>query len=122
MKYLTFAVIAIFAILLCSCGSAPSRTTEPPYVEQVPEPEITEARIIVPPADYTKDWESITALAGEVEYSPYITQIAWKRRNWQMALSGEWIDDIIEDYMRLKRWRDKLKKWTSEKGKPEWEY
>ena len=118
MRSLSFVIVAFFAMLLCSCGSAPPRVTEPSLqAEQAPGPETA-----VPAPDYTKDWQSIAALAGEVEYSPYVTQIVWKRRNWEMTLSGEWIDDLIEDYMRLKSWRDKLKEWTAAKGNPEWEY
>jgi hypothetical protein len=75
---------------------------------------------MLPPADYTKDWRSIANLAGKPVYSPYVTQILWRRRNWRMTLTGEWVDDLVEDMQRRLRWDKELKEWVQEKGNPEW--
>ncbi len=123
MRLPILACIAL-SITLSACGSGPEKLQREPAhtpAEKPPGPEISGERIVMlPPADYTKDWRAIADLAGKPVYFPYVTQILWKRRNWRMTLSGEWVDDMVEDMERRFRWDKKLKEWVQEKGNPEW--
>lgn len=97
-------------IILSACASTPPPTViERQFASEPGQPEVV--------IDYTRDWESII---GPRRYPVYITQILMRRRNWRMTLSGEWIDDLVEDFQRRYRWDKKLQLWVAEKGNPEW--
>ncbi len=119
MKQLIIALCAACLIAICSCGTAPPKSMDrPPGVL----PRTPSGKVIMPPPDYTKDWRKIADKGGKTKYPTYVTELLWNRLNWRKNLSGEWIDEMIEDYQRLYRWRKKLADWTAEKGNPEWEY
>jgi hypothetical protein len=109
---------------LCACSSGPAKVEREPALapgEKAPGPKLSGERLVMlPPADYTKDWRTIADLAGKPTYFAYTSQILWRRRNWRMTLSGEWADDLVEDMQRRLRWDKKLKEWVQEKGNPEW--
>ena len=117
MRYLLILSSVISLVLLSACGSAPRTVEARPAFEPA---ETSVRRISLEPPDYTRDWRSIADQGHKQEYPSYVTQILWKRRNWQMTLTGEWVDDLVADMQRHFRWDKKLSDWVAEKGNPEW--
>ena len=117
MKHLLALVCITVLLVLGACSSAPREVEMKSAFEPV---ENTEPLTPLDVPDYTRDWRHVADIAGPTEYPSYVTQILWKRHNWNMSLSGEWVDDIVEDMQRRFRWDKKLSEWVSEKGNPEW--
>ncbi len=117
VKYCLVPVCIAVLALLGACGSAPKEVEMKSAFEPA---DFSEPRPLIGPPDYTRDWRSVADIAGPTEYPAYVVQILWKRLNWRMTLSGEWVDDIVEDMQRRYRWDKKLKEWVAEKGNPEW--
>lgn len=118
MKRIALLIITAFfstPLILSACASAPPPTLYETQLALDPSYGAESGEDWVPP-DYTRDWESII---GWAEIDPKI-QLLWKKRNWRMTLSGEWIDDLIEDFQRRYRWDKKLKEWVAEYGNPDW--
>ena len=118
MKHMTLLACFAALALLSACGSPPKQIV---VRETAPMPTVTaERKFSIEPPDYTKDWHSIADMGYKQEYPAYVTQILWKRLNWNMKLSDEWVDDLVEDQQRRFRWDKKLSDWVSVKGNPEW--
>ena len=118
MRYLLIPACMLAFVALSACGS-------PPVVEverkSAFEPvDVTERKVSLEPPDYTRDWRSIADKGFKLEYEAYVTQILWRRRNWNMTLTDEWVDDLVADMQRRFRWDKKLADWVAEKGNPEW--
>ena len=116
-----FVVAAAWLSVLVALGSC----SQPQPVQVVERGAVPEKKASPPaqsPPDYTKDWRPIAALAGRQEYPEYgkLERDLWRRRNWNMTVSGEWVDDLVEDMQRRFRWDKKLGDWVAEKGNPDW--
>jgi len=118
MRYLFFIFCIAAVTLLVSCSSPPQQLERKSAFEPLASDEIETPEF--EPPDYTKDWRSIANLGGKTEYKSYVTRILWKRLNWRMTLSGEWVDDIVEDMQRRYRWDKELADWVGEHGNPDW--
>jgi len=122
MRLMLVPVCIIMLAALSACGSPPQAVERKSAYEP---PDTTEREMIIAAPDYTRDWREIADLGLKINYgSPMQTQIIkhilWRRRNWRMTLSGEWIDDLVEDFQRRYRWDTKLTNWLAEHGNPEW--
>ena len=123
MKLLLIPLCIIMLTVLSACGSPPQVVERTSAYEP---PETTEREVAIAPPDYTRDWVEIADLGLQINYHspwqtyPSLKHIVWKRRNWRMTLSGEWIDDMVEDFQRRYRWDTKLTNWVAEHGNPEW--
>jgi hypothetical protein len=119
MKYLVISICIGLLVALSACSSPEVIEKKSAY-----EPlDTTERKVAAEAIDFTKDWRVIAAMAPPINYGPEqqkVAQLLWRRRNWRMTLSGEWVDDLVEDMQRRFRWDRKLTDWVNEKGNPEW--
>jgi hypothetical protein len=120
MRFLLIIICITMLSALSACGSPPQEIERKSAYEP---PETAERMAVIDAPDYTKDWRTIADLGSRINYGPeypHIRQLLWKRRNWRMTLSGEWIDDMVEDFQRRYRWDTELTNWVAEHGNPEW--
>jgi hypothetical protein len=117
MRMLILTACVATLLYAGACSSPPQEIERKSAYEPI---QVTERKMAFEPPDYTKDWRTIADLGYRQTYDPHVTQLYWKRLNWRMTLTGEWVDDLVEDMQRRYRWDKTLSEWVAEKGNPDW--